>query len=206
VPGGAASFSVTAQGTPALQYQWLFEGAPIADATNVSFNLTQAFSTNSGTYSVIVSNAFGYTNSSGAFLAVVPLLALGNNAFGQGSIVPALTNIVAIAAGGYHNLALRNDGTVVAWGNNINGQCNVPVSVSNAVAIAAGGYHSLALLDDGTVAGWGDDSLGQIDFPNLGNNIIAIAAGGSHGMALRNDGTVIAWGDNSWGQTNIALL
>ena len=37
-----------------------------------------------------------------------------------------LTNIVAIAAGSDHSLALRSDGTVAAWGYNSGGQLNVP--------------------------------------------------------------------------------
>lgn len=48
-----------------------------------------------------------------------------------------LTEIVKIAAGGKHNLALKNDGTVWAWGWNEGGQLgnnaaknsNVPVQV-----------------------------------------------------------------------------
>jgi alpha-tubulin suppressor-like RCC1 family protein len=56
-----------------------------------------------------------------------------------------LTNAVAIAAGGYHNLALRDDGTVIAWGDDGKGQTDVPASLTNAVAIAAGGEFSLSL-------------------------------------------------------------
>ena len=29
-----------------------------------------------------------------------------------------LTNVIAISAGLYHSIALKNDGTVVTWGNN----------------------------------------------------------------------------------------
>ena len=43
------------------------------------------------------------------------------------TVVPAnATNVVAIAGGGGHSLALRADGTVVAWGNNYFGQSTVP--------------------------------------------------------------------------------
>ena len=71
--------------------------------------------------------------------------------------VPAgLTNVVAIAGGGYHSLALKYDGTVVAWGDNSAGQTNVPAGLSNVVAVAAGGFHSLALKNDGSVVAWGD--------------------------------------------------
>jgi len=63
-------------------------------------------------------------------------------------------NIVAVAAGGAHQLALRDDGTVFAWGNNASGQTNVPSGATNVIAIAAGDNHCLALRADGMVIGW----------------------------------------------------
>ena len=66
--------------------------------------------------------------------------------------------MVAIAAGAYHSLALKADGTVVGWGENGYGQTTIPAGATNVVAIAAGDYHSLALKADGTVVGWGDNS------------------------------------------------
>jgi alpha-tubulin suppressor-like RCC1 family protein len=59
-----------------------------------------------------------------------------------------LSEVVSIAAGDTHVLALKSDGTVWAWGTNINGELgngtnidsNIPVQVSgltNVVAIAA---------------------------------------------------------------------
>jgi hypothetical protein len=57
-----------------------------------------------------------------------------------------LSNVVAIAAGYYHTLALRSNGTVVAWGYNNDGQTAVPAWFSNVGAIAAGAYHSLVVL------------------------------------------------------------
>lgn len=57
----------------------------------------------------------------------------------------------AIAAGGFHGLALLVDGTVVGWGFNDFGQLNVPASATPAKAISAGFYYSLALKADGRV-------------------------------------------------------
>jgi Ca2+-binding RTX toxin-like protein len=54
--------------------------------------------------------------------------------------------VTAIAAGGYHNLALKEDGTVVAWGYNNDGQTNIPAGLSGVTAIAGGYFHSLALV------------------------------------------------------------
>jgi len=92
---------------------------------------------------------------------------------------PGVSNIVAVAAGYSHVLALRDDGTVAAWGYSPFGQTNVPVGLSNVIAIAAGGEHSLALCADGSVVGWGEHSFGQTDLPSGLTNIAAIGAAGS---------------------------
>jgi hypothetical protein len=52
---------------------------------------------------------------------------------------------VAIAAGSFHSLALKSDGSLVIWGDNSAGQKNVPLGLTNFVAIAAGNFQSLAL-------------------------------------------------------------
>jgi len=70
-------------------------------------------------------------------------------AWGHNAYVPAQnTGFVAVAAGGYHSLGLRADGSVVAWGSNADedgnhaGQCDVPEPNTGFVAVAAGGYHT----------------------------------------------------------------
>ncbi|MCM8824954.1 MAG: hypothetical protein NC937_02195, partial [Candidatus Omnitrophica bacterium] len=105
--------------------------------------------------------------------------------------------IKAIVAGGWHTVALKGDGTVVAWGYNGYGQCNVPAGLTNVVAIAAGGAHTVALKGDGTVVAWGDNWYGQCDVPAGLTNVVAIAAGGAHTVALKGDGTLVAWGRTS---------
>jgi hypothetical protein len=116
-----------------------------------------------GSYRAVVTNAYGSATSAGAMLIVAPSLvgAWGSNAYGQTNVPPWLTDVVAIAAGWYHNLALQSDGTVVGWGSNVYGQTNVPLWLTNGVAIAAGYYYSLALKGDGTLVGWGANDYGQ---------------------------------------------
>ncbi|HWQ92494.1 MAG TPA: hypothetical protein VN673_12550 [Clostridia bacterium] len=106
-------------------------------------------------------------------------------------IPPDLTNVIAIASGANHCLALRDDGTVVSWGgpHPSNGQTNVPADLANVVAIAGGGAHSLALRADGTVVSWGILTA----VPASATKVVAIAAGSAHCMALRNDGKVVCW-------------
>ena len=79
---------------------------------------------------------------------------MGDDRLGQGDVPAGLSNVVAVAAGDFHGLALKADGTVVAWGNDDSGQCDVPVGLSNVMAIAAGAGHSVALKNDGTVVCW----------------------------------------------------
>jgi hypothetical protein len=62
--------------------------------------------------------------------------------------VPAgLSGATAIAAGAFHSLALKQDGTVVAWGDNGYGQSTVPAGLSGVTAIAAGYDHSWAVAN-----------------------------------------------------------
>jgi Regulator of chromosome condensation (RCC1) repeat len=68
---------------------------------------------------------------------------------GRGSQVvvpsPDLTEVEQIAAGYFHTVGLKSDGSVTAFGENIYGQCLVPTPNADFVAVAAGGYHSLGL-------------------------------------------------------------
>lgn len=139
------------------------------------------------------------------------------------SMSPAFLPAQIIAAGGYHSLAVCNDGTVNAWGRNANGQLgngnntnsNVPVEVSylhRDIAAAGGRDHSLALRNDGTVWSWGYNSTGQLGNGTLISSnipvqvtgltgVIAVAARrGWHSLALKSNGTVWAWGGGGQGQ------
>jgi sulfur relay (sulfurtransferase) DsrF/TusC family protein len=69
--GSTATFSVTAEGTPPFAYQWSDDGTNIVNATNSSLTLTNVSFSAAGSYSVMVSNTFGMTNSTNADLKVV---------------------------------------------------------------------------------------------------------------------------------------
>ncbi|PWU14633.1 MAG: hypothetical protein C5B50_16995 [Verrucomicrobia bacterium] len=206
--GQPFAFSVSAFGAPPLSYQWFFNNAAIAGATNTSFGLASAQYANAGSYSVLVTNLYGSALSSNALLGIVSTVAWGDNSLGQTNQLVSLSNVVAVAAGQWHNLALRNDGSIVAWGNNISGQCNIPSNLNNALAIAAGGYHSLAIDSSGNLLTWGNNDYGQTNVPSAlalepALSAIGISAGSFHSLALRRDGVVIAWGDNSFRQCNV---
>lgn len=206
--GGNVTFSVSATGTAPLTYQWRFNSTTVASGTNSSLPLVNVQAWQAGSYSVAISNAYGYAVSTNGILTVIysagTVACWGNNAESECTLPPGTSSgYKAIAAGGTHSLALRTNGTVFSWGGNTYGQTNVPTGLSNVVAIAAGYYHSLALLNDGSVMAWGFDGFGEIEVPPGLTNAIKIAAGAHHNIALLSDATVTAWGDNTYGQTNV---
>jgi DNA-binding beta-propeller fold protein YncE len=110
--GGAATFSVTASGTPPLNYQWYENGVVINGATASTYTTAAAVAADSGsTFSVQVSNASGVTaTSNGANLIVTHTLALlagklGGPGSADGTGTGAsFNNPTAIATDGAHNV------------------------------------------------------------------------------------------------------
>ena len=66
------SFSVVANGTAPLSFQWRRNGTDIAGATAATHNFTADFADNGAIYTVVVSNAAGSATSNGATLNVTP--------------------------------------------------------------------------------------------------------------------------------------
>lgn len=199
--GGYHSLALKADGTV------LAWGDDTYDQTNVPPGLSNVVAVAGGGYHSLALKTDGTIVGWGATNTVIIDGHTNNTApnYGQAIVPSNLSNAVAIAGGGYHSLALKSDGTVVAWGRNNSGQTNVPAGLTNVAAIAAGSLHSMALKADGTVLAWGDDTDGQTDVPPGLTNIVAVAAGDFFNLALRADGTVVAWGDNTHGQTNVPV-
>lgn len=126
-----------------------------------------------------------------------------------GPVSPEATNVVAIAAGYMHDIALRADGSVLVWGHPEAGEIlDVPPGLGDVRALSAGYEHSLALKQDGTVVGWGRGP--NTDIPSGLTNVEAIATSSFyrvpiHSLALLGDGTVVGWGDNWHNQADGSL-
>jgi len=126
---------------------------------------------------------------------------------GRGDVEPqplGLSNVVAVAAGSSHYLALKKDGTVVEWGSYDVGFGGGPplndgskalvringVLLSNVMAIAAGRSHSLALKRDGSVVGWGTIGLHAATVPAGLSNVVAITAADDFSLAITTNAAV----------------
>ena len=69
--GGIATFTVAASGGSLLNYQWYFNGSPLANATNTTVVFTGVQTNDAGNYSVVVANSLGSVISSNAALTVL---------------------------------------------------------------------------------------------------------------------------------------
>jgi hypothetical protein len=109
------------------------------------------------------------------------------NAFSSTAVqVPGMSSVISVAAGYFHTVAAKSDGTVWAWGRNDCGQ-----------------------VGNGTVTPTPTNSPGEtgivapVQVSGL-SNVVAVAAGGQFSMALKSDGSVWAWGSNAEGQLGIS--
>ena len=107
---------------------------------------------------------------------------LGNGSVTTDELTPtpvtglgAGSGVAAISADGYHALALKSDGSVVAWGYNAFGQ-----------------------LGDGTTT----DKLTPTPVTGLGagSGVTAVSASAFRSMVRKSDGSVLVWGSNTFGQ------
>ena len=127
---------------------------------------------NDGTVWAWGSNSNGQLGNATTTDSHIPVLVSGTS---------GLSNVIGVAAGYNHTVALMNisGGTVWAWGGNSNGQLgngnygpgtdsNIPVQVgglANIMAIAAGNAFTVALRNDplsSSVWAWGSNNNGQL--------------------------------------------
>src|SRR5690606_16607183 len=123
------------------------------------------------------------------------------------------TDVVAVAAGENHSLALKSDGTVWAWGLNDRSEerrggkawsgRSTPVQgkgpsgngyLTDVVAVAAGYYHSRDIKYDGTVWAWGWNNSGQLGAGTTTNRLAPVQVKGDVGNGYLTDVVAVAAG------------
>lgn len=160
--------------------------------------------------------------------AISELWAAGANDFGQLGdyrypplTYPALadTGVKTTAAGTYHTLYIKTDGTLWATGYNAFGQLGIgnntsqtspiQVATTNVKSVACGSYHSLFLNTDGTLRAMGYNNYGQLgdgttttrNTPvQIATNVASVAAGDYFTCYIKTDGTLWTTGQNNYGQ------
>ncbi|MCP3138296.1 RCC1 domain-containing protein [Pyxidicoccus xibeiensis] len=134
--------------------------------------------------------------------------------------VPGLVDVVDLANGRDHVLALHADGSVSSWGLNGSGQLGTgekgdPVAtpakvkgLTDAQAVFANGNFSFARRADGSLVGWGQNFNGQLcvgdnvdrseptPVSTQVNPVATMGMGATHVLALRGDGSLYGWGWN----------
>jgi len=139
-------------------------------------------------------------------------------------------HIIDIACGYEHNIALTDNGHILAFGSNYfgaigNGDKNgqmIPQKIEyvfpdKIISICCGSYHSMTLTKCGQVYSWGLNSSGQLGIDSFSNKLTPqsidhlkgiaikkIVCGPFYSLFLSDEGDVYACGDNSCGQLGIA--
>lgn len=205
--GANPTLNVSVSGQVPLNYQWSLNGTNIAWATNSSLTITNIQLTDAGTYSITVTNQYGGTNSSTAFISVWPIL-----------VTQVPKNVVIFRGGttSFDISAQAGSPLSYQWqflGTNLSGATANTLTLTNVMYEQAGLYSVIlsttnamatnsAMLSVVQVAAWGDNSYGQRNVPANLTNVLALANAGiaNHCLALHGDGTVTGWGWNYSGQ------
>lgn len=148
--GATVSFSVVASGTAPLSYQWYDNGSPISGATLNAYTISGVFTSDSGIYTVRVSNGAGTTTSSNAVLAVgnPPVLTLQPSSL---VVTQGQTASFSAAASGdqpMYYLWRKN-------GINITGATNTSFAIASTVPTNAATYTFVASNSVGTAISTG---------------------------------------------------
>jgi alpha-tubulin suppressor-like RCC1 family protein len=129
--------------------------------------------------------------------------------------------IKQICAGGYHSLALDEDGKLYVWGNGIQGQLGDGLKAQSSfpsevddnekviTSIQAGEAHTMVLDKDGDVYAWGSNLRGQTGTNKFSggeeitptkvpliSTIKYISAEDFSSLAVDEDNRIYAWGEN----------
>ena len=138
--GANVSFAVTASGSSPLSYQWKFAGAKLKNATNAVLLLNNVQLTNSGTYTVTVTNAAGSVSSS-ATLTVSPPPAITLQPVSQIAPTGATATLTVAATGPHLTYEWRFNSNLLASAT------STSLTLTN-LTVAQSGFYSAVISTD----------------------------------------------------------
>ena len=131
VAGSNAVFAVGAFGKAPLTYQWRRNGTNLAGATGSSFTVTNAQLTNSGNYSVMVTNAAGSIASAAATLTVLQPPQIDKQPRSQAATAGGRASF-SVVASGQAPLSYQWQTNGIAWPGQTNANLSLdPVQVAH---------------------------------------------------------------------------
>ncbi|HLZ54003.1 MAG TPA: LamG-like jellyroll fold domain-containing protein, partial [Verrucomicrobiae bacterium] len=148
--GDTATFSVVAEGTLPLYYQWFFDSNALMGATSPTLTLTNTRPDQGGIYSVVVSNAVGVAVSSNALLHVNQIPVADASATVARVVVCTDTN-AAVVLNGTRSYDLDGDPLQYLWFEN---GMNTPLATGAVaeVMLPPGTYPIALVVSDGLAA------------------------------------------------------
>lgn len=206
--GSMPSLTVAAEGSAPLGYQWFFNNAPLADNSRISGSATAALSisnaltSDTGNYTVIVTNLLSTATSSVATLTVLVPPGVATQPPGRSTPLGLPTTFSAVGSGA--------DPLAYQWrlnGADLPGATNTSYTiaavsandlgayqfvVSNAVGVAVS---SNAWLTVGPLAAWGQNTYNQCLVPPWLTNVTSFGCAYNYSLASLSDGTIAAWGN-----------
>jgi alpha-tubulin suppressor-like RCC1 family protein len=198
--GTDITLTVPVQGTPPLSCYWNFNGVNLAGQTNTALSLINVQPDISGSYLLLVTNAYGGMQA-GFSLAVTnrPPYIVNQPASQSGYL--GYSAAFSVSAKGSLPLSYQ-------WrfaGADIPGATNATLTLTNLTSAQAGYYHvavsnafgqvisakALLTLDKANVFVWGNNAPTNLS-PGL-TNLVAVAGGYAQIVGLKSDGTIKVW-------------
>jgi uncharacterized repeat protein (TIGR03803 family) len=188
--GMNVTFNVVATGTAPLSYQWHLNGTNLTDGGDFTGSTTSILAINnvsvadSGTYSVVVTNAYGSVTSTDAVLTVTvtaPIITLQPTNL---SVLPGTSATFTVAATGSVPLSyqwLLNDVSLVDGGN-VSGSITTTLTLGNVSTANAGTYSVIVSNLAGATTSTGAVlTVVSVTPPGVTLSILASFGGGPQG-------------------------
>jgi alpha-tubulin suppressor-like RCC1 family protein len=215
----AALNALVVAGNGPFTYQWQAGNTNLPGATNATLVIPNAALSDSGDYTVIVTDPFQFAaQATGTLTVVYPAPVLIAQPVGKAVAFgnPISMSVTASGRGPLRYQWIK-DGTILVAQTNATLAIDTPrltdfgsyrVSVSNPWGVV----HSLPiqLNTPGEIfAGWGQNTYGQLGdgttndvhtVKSLGTHAVAVSVGVAHSLSLGSDGILWGVGDNSVGQ------